>query len=629
MKRILLLSILIISGLTYATAQCSQCTPINCAAQKPAGGLCNSMPDDTAGQPYDATISFYMPHTLTDANTLAQCGCSSVTLRKITVVGIQGLPTGITYTISQGGVYDVAAGDTLGCVHFCGTPVAPGVYYVIVNLLADVTANGIPVLGSVDANGQIQQYRDTIEIFPGVSECPNTFALGSGGVCITKACDSLSVDLDATLTNTNCPSLISYTWDYGNGGTGNTKTPGVINYNTPDTFPITLTTTYYTYRIKTVTVHVTGGYTGDVEELFGSFDPEPYIRVDALNFNNTGGSSGRDKTFSNLDLVIPGGDCANQVAIQVWDEDTGPPQHTNPAGSQDDLINTHLITPSVPNQVHSGMNNSSIDVTFDTVAYTSVNETIDIIVFPHPPLPVIVVAADSICNGDSTTLSLGSLPGYSINWYLNDTTELTTSDSTIFVKAAGVYTAKITNVETGCSEFSAPVNVAVGVAPPSTVNILFNGTSLFVTPFPATGFSVDWFYNGNLVAGQHGKFLGYLGGGLYEAEVYNTNFPACRTTVNPNTITGINDITDNSVYGINVYPNPNNGRFNLRFTSEKNNDVTIGVRNLVGQLVYEKKLNGFTGDFNEELNLSDLGKGVYIVNVETPTTKQNTKVVVQ
>lgn len=628
MKRILLLSILIISGFTYASAQCSQCTPVNCAAQKPTGGLCNYMPDDTAGVPYDAVISFYMPHVLTDPNTLNQCGCSSVNLRKITVVGIQGLPTGITYTISQGGVYNVAGGDTLGCVHFCGTPVAPGIYYVIVNLLADVTANGTPI-GSVDANGQIQQYRDTIEIFPGVSECPGTFALSTSSNCVTKACDSVKVDLNASLTNTDCPALISYDWSYGNGGTSHNKTPGIVNYSTPDTFPLTLTTTYYTYRIKSITVTLTGGWSGDIEEPTSLSDPEPYVRINSLSFNNTGGSSGKVKTFSNLNLVIPGANCATPIEIQVWDEDTGPPQHSNPLGSQDDHINDHLITPSVPNQVTSTLNNSSIAVTFDTVAYSSVTETIDIIVYPHPNVPVITVSADSICSGDSTMLTLGVDPGYSINWYLNDTTELTTNDSVIYVKTEGSYKAKITNIETGCSEMSGSVNVAVGAIPASNINIIFNGTSLFVTPFPATGFSVDWYYNGNLVAGQHGKFLTYLGDGLYEAEVYNTNFSGCRTVANAYTVTGVNDITDNSVYGVNVYPNPNNGRFNLKFTTGNSSDVNISVRNMVGQLVYERKLNGFEGDFNEELNLADFGKGVYVVNVETSTTHMNTKVVVQ
>src|SRR5690606_2507721 len=132
----------------------------------------------TAGQNYNEVISFYMPSTLTDPTTLGQCGgCSSVTLRHIDIVGIQGLPPGMQWTASDNGSYDVAGGAHVGCVTFCDTPVAPGIYYITVNLLADVTANGIPVIGSIQANDQAQQYRDTIEIFPGEGTCPGTFVL--------------------------------------------------------------------------------------------------------------------------------------------------------------------------------------------------------------------------------------------------------------------------------------------------------------------------------------------------------------------------------------------------------------------------------------------------------------------
>ena len=92
-------------------------------------------------------------------------------------------------------------------------------------------------------NAGWQTYIDTIEIFPGTSVCPQTFAIGNGP-CVLKACDSVQVSLNATLTNSHCANLISYAWNYGNGGTSGVKTPGVVNYLTPDTFHLNLVTTY-------------------------------------------------------------------------------------------------------------------------------------------------------------------------------------------------------------------------------------------------------------------------------------------------------------------------------------------------------------------------------------------------
>ncbi len=633
MKKLLLLYfVLLCAAYQQAEAQCTQCTPLDCSVQKPAGGLCNQAPDDTAGTPYDAVISFYMPRILNDPATLAQCsGCSYVELHHIKIVGIQGLPTGVNSTPNHAnGYYDVWAGDSLGCVSFCGTPVAPGVYYIIVNLLADVVAVGTPI-GNVSVNGQAQTYRDTIEIFPGTSVCPQTFSIGNGP-CVLEACDSVSVNLNATLTNANCPNLISYSWAYGNGGTSPAKTPGVVNYLTPDTFPLSLTTTYYTYRITEVTAEITGGYTGDVEELTSLSNPDPYIIIPSLGFNNTGTGNDQDsKTWTGLNLVVPENNCDDPIEIQVWDEDTGPPQHSNPLGSQDDNCGSHFITPAVPNQVtHSG-SNSKVWVSFDTVATSSVTETVDVIVFPHPPVPALVATKDSLCNGDSAVLSLTvAVPGYAFTWYMNDTTELASTDSVLTVKTSGDYKVKITNVVTGCVEWSAPHAVAVGTAAPGNINIIFNGTSAFVSPFPSSGFAVDWYFNGNLVVGQNGKFLAFLGNGEYSAEVYNINFPFCRTASGIDTIvSGLNDLVDHSIYDVSIFPNPNNGKFKVNFTTDETQDIRFVISSVVGQTISDRKMENFSGNFNEEIDLSELSKGVYFVTIETKNGRHNSKVVVQ
>lgn len=636
MKRFLLICFSVLVAHTAIYAQCASCTPVDCSVQKPTGGLCDTLPDGTAGVAYDTVISFYMPANLTDQTTLNQCGgCSSVTLRHIDITSVQGLPPGLGFTASDNGSYDVEGGTHFGCVRFCGTPLAPGTYYIVVNLLADVTANGVPVIGSVAVDDKPQQYRDTIIINPGTSVCPGTFVLGTGP-CVTTSCSAITADLDATLTNTNCANLISYDWDYGNGQTSHVKTPGVINYTTPDTFPITLTTTFYTYVINKVNVIVSGGYGGDIEESFGGA-PEPYIRIDALGFNNRGGASGANQTWDNLGLVIPDGNCDDAVEIRVREEDTGLPDGTNPLGSGDDNIDVYNMVPPVTNTypyiVSGDGANSDIYVTFDTVATSSVVETINIIVNPMPPVPTLALASDSICNGDSTVLSTveGLGEGFQFQWYLNDTIELASGDSAVQVNRAGAYTLKITNLLTGCSEVSAAaIQLAIGTPAPSSINIINNGTQLFLSPFPG-GFSADWYYNGNLVTGQNGKFLPYLGNGTYSAVVYNTLFPGCSNESANYELTGVGiaDVVANNLYDVNVYPNPNNGRFNINFGIETTADVKITVSNLIGQQVFNRTLEGFSGTYNQELDLSGLGKGVYIVNFETKGTTVNRKVVVQ
>jgi hypothetical protein len=614
-----------------ASAQCATCTPVDCSATKPLGGLCNTMPDDTANQFYDAVISFYMPYKLTDASTLAQCQCNFVNLRHITVTGIQGLPVGMSYTLSNaGGEYDVQTGDTLGCARICGTPIAPGIYPIVVNLLADVTANGTPI-GSVSLDDQSQTYKDTIEIFPGTSACPVTFDLGNG--CITSSCTEVTTNLTGTLSNANCPNLISYAWDLGNGQNSNAKNPGTVVYSTPDTFPLSLTTTFYTYRVKTVSVSVTGGYTGDIEELSGLQNSDPFIKINALGFNNRGcGGAGHpcdnnSQTFANINVVIPDNQCATPFDIEVWDEDGS----IAPTISPDDLINTHTITPSIPNQVGSLLNNSSIGVLFDTVATSSVTETVDIIIYPLPVVPQLVFEADTICGGDSIRVSIAQqYDGFAYTWY-KDSVVIPPTDSFFYAKQAGVYKVTVTNLVTGCSETSTEDSLVVATAAPNAVTVLWNGSQHFVTPFPASGFAVEWYYNGNLVAGQTGKFLPFYGQGVYEAILYNTSFPSCRRVAAADTLNnvGIEDVANGTINDINVYPNPNTGKFNIAFNAQTTEPVTITVIDLLGREVYNQRLDNFSGDYNGSIDLSNVDKGIYSLWLQSGNIKANKKVVVQ
>jgi hypothetical protein len=246
---------------------------------------------------------------------------------------------------------------------------------------------------------------------------------------------------------------------------------------------------------------------------------------------------------------------------------------------------------------------------------------------------VLNVSNDSICSGDSTLITITpSLPGYNFTWFLNDTTQLLTADSAIYAKQAGTYKVQVTNLETGCSEWSAYATVAVGQASPGNVNIVYNATNnqLFVSPFP-TGFAVEWYYNGNLVTGQSGKFLSNLGNGTYDAYVYNANFPNCRTAANQYTLnlSGIQEAV-NPIEEFSVFPNPNSGNFAVRFSTVMGADVKVSVQNAVGQEVYNTTVLGPQPDvYTQDIDLSQLGKGVYIVTLQSNGQQINKRVVIQ
>lgn len=783
MKKIsFLFAFLLLVSIQKINAQCSSCTPVFNTCP-PAGGICNRLDTAYANHPYDKVLNFFMPKQINDPAILAQCSCNQVNLLTITVTGVNGLPAGITYTMSQNGQYNVVGGDSLGCAHFCGTPLLAGTYYVTVNLLANVTAIGTPI-GNVTQNNNPQSYRDTLYVLPDTVVGVSSFTYGNNG---SSACDSISVDLHANKT-AQLPNMTRWFWDI-NGNKVEGKDQGVYKFtNTgtqPDTFDVILHTVFYQYVIKSISIYgINSGWYSDWNEASALNDPEPYMVVGSLGTTNTcanAAPSTKTPSWNNLNYVVPVG--TSSITMDLWDDDLCGNSSTTIAlfGLADDKLETLTTTVGLGLQVLAGNgNNANGNVRFDTIPGVVLKDTLHVIVNPSPIVPVITAQQDTFCSSDSLLITIGGgYPGYNFEWYRDDTVYLADVNSASFYTTfGGEFKVKVINQLTGCSNQSARKKFTKLQGPPSSINVLFNGTSAFVTPFPATGYSVDWYYNGNLVVGQHGKFLAYLGNGVYSAEVYNTIFPSCRTVANPkdvciapaaptasavsvchgapatlsasgsgtlgwysaatvgtylgggstfttnalianatfyvqdstcgasatrtavavtvvplpvataNLLTGTVSVnqagasyqwldcnnnnapingangqtysptaigsyavivtlpgcTDTSacvnlstlgideiVNGnqLNVYPNPNNGKFMLKFSTETMQHISIRVENMIGQVAVNRQLENFTGTFSEELDLQELGKGIYFVSVETAKGRLNTKVVVQ
>ena len=78
---------------------------------------------------------------------------------------------------------------------------------------------------------------------------------------------------------------------------------------------------------------------------------------------------------------------------------------------------------------------------------------------------------------------------------------------------------------------------------------------------------------------------------------------------------------------IGVYPNPNNGAFNVQFTpsSEK---VNVTVFDLRGRVIYDKQFSN-NGLFNETIQLNNVESGIYLVRIEDGSRKIAKKIIIE
>lgn len=80
--------------------------------------------------------------------------------------------------------------------------------------------------------------------------------------------------------------------------------------------------------------------------------------------------------------------------------------------------------------------------------------------------------------------------------------------------------------------------------------------------------------------------------------------------------------------GFKIYPNPNNGNFNVQFDSNSGNDITINVNDIRGRQIFAKSYQN-TGLFNQNLELNTVQSGVYMVTVQDGDKKETKKIVIQ
>lgn len=77
-----------------------------------------------------------------------------------------------------------------------------------------------------------------------------------------------------------------------------------------------------------------------------------------------------------------------------------------------------------------------------------------------------------------------------------------------------------------------------------------------------------------------------------------------------------------------LFPNPNQGSFNLKLNSTNSNNIDVEVFDLRGRSVYKKLYPNTGSSFDESINLSGVKAGLYLVNIKDGNLKASKKIIV-
>ncbi len=182
------------------------------------------------------------------------------------------------------------------------------------------------------------------------------------------------------------------------------------------------------------------------------------------------------------------------------------------------------------------------------------------------------------------------------------------TSKTLEVTKSGIYWAKVTN-QNGCSTIDS-ITVTIN-ALPNTPVISVNGSLL--TSSNATG--NQWYKDSVAIPNATSQTYTAIESGAYTVKTTDatTGCVSRRSSSVGMMLLGLDETFASNDFK--VYPNPNDGKFTLKFNMEKRANVKIRVSNLLGQVVYENMLINFEGQHAEEIDLSKYSKGQYVVNV--------------
>ncbi len=115
--------------------------------------------------------------------------------------------------------------------------------------------------------------------------------------------------------------------------------------------------------------------------------------------------------------------------------------------------------------------------------------------------------------------------------------------------------------------------------------------------------------------------------GIYTVEVVNDGCTSARSANFSAVITGIKNHRNDIKYSI--FPNPNNGTFEIRLSSTSNKTAQLKVYNISGQVLFSEDISLHVGENSKMINLSGIEKGMYLVNIITEDEAGIKNIVVQ
>lgn len=263
----------------------------------------------------------------------------------------------------------------------------------------------------------------------------------------------------------------------------------------------------------------------------------------------------------------------------------------------------------------------------NSVGCSKTSATTAITVNPNPPATITTTGPTTYCSGvNACTLSANTGAGYLYQWFRSGTL-ITGATAATYVPNATTsrsYTVRITDANT-CSRTSSSVAITVNALPTATATAqgpttFCNGDSVILQANITSALTYQWIRGTTFITGATTNRYTAKTAGAYK--VITTNVSGCSKTSTPaiNVTVNCREAFDGTAggYELDVYPNPGNGQFNLRYSTSEMSEggVLLEVIDLTGRVISTRVLNlsgGVTAYSQEGAEM--LSSGIYLVRI--------------
>jgi hypothetical protein len=233
--------------------------------------------------------------------------------------------------------------------------------------------------------------------------------------------------------------------------------------------------------------------------------------------------------------------------------------------------------------------------------------------------PLVNLGQDTAQCAGSITLDAGNA-GASFMWSTFAATQ------TISVSSTGTYIVGVTS--SGCTTMDT-VMVTINSLPlvgfPAVAPICLQGGAINLIATPAGG---TFMGGAGVTGGMFDPMLSGLGSHpvLYTVTDVNGCSNSINQMINVADCTGIDEYE--GLGNVEVYPNPTSGMFNITLLNANFRELNISITDIQGKEVYSFNDKNIAGDYNKQISLEGLAKGIYYIRLNADAEMKIKKLII-